>query len=420
MNQPSSPVPQQSRLRPLLKKVPGLWRRFRNSDWDDRLVGIGLIVVWGGLIWGYFFWRGPATFEAALTVRQLSFTYAGQGDRPILQDLKQLTELDLAGQTAAPVELIGRFSSPDPALNQQLQGRDRLVLTFAQADSRLLAQVPAAKDAASELTLLEVNLPPQSRVDHLAYFPKSRRISVCLRTANSPADHCVATPEQQTQPNPLGKAQVQWGDRPLNLTLTQVAISGLPASFNDGSDRTITYQPEGNETQISLASPTRLSVGVPDLKQVLDPETSDSPPWIAQELPVADLKFNRLVMTGRPNDELELSSLLGGKVRLDDKTLEFQREQFLVLADRSPGFQRLRSLSIDPKNPIGWSLLASGESTEISAGLSPRFPVQAIKSPTVLATWLNSEAFAGIVGLLSAFTGIFIPRLFPDRPSNRS
>jgi hypothetical protein len=417
-------VPRQRRVRPLLqrllKKATGLWRQFRNSDWDDRLFFGGLIVVWGGLVWGYFFWRGPATFEAALTVRQLSFTYTGQDDRPILQDLKQLTELDLAGQTAAPVELIGRFSSPDPALNQQLQGRDRLVLTFAQADSRLLAQVPAAKDAASGLTLLKVNLPPQSRVDHLAYFPKSRRISVCLRTANSPADHCIATPEQQTQPTPLGKAQVQWGDRPLNLTLTQVAISGLPASFNDGSDRTITYQPEGNESQINLASPTRLSVGVPDLKRVLDPETGDSPPWIAQELPVADLRFNRLVMTGRPNEELELSSLLGGKVRLDDKTLEFQREQFLVLADGSPGFQRLRSISIDPQNAIGWLILASGESTEIAAGLLPRLPVQAIQSQTYLASRVSSEAMSALLSFLSALIGIFIPRLFPDRPSDRS
>lgn len=415
MKNPSSPVPRQRRIRPLLRKVPELWRRFRKSSWDDRLIALVLIAAWAGLLIGYFFWRGPATFEAALTVRQLSFTYAGEVDRPILQDLKKLTELDFIGQTAAPVELVGRFSSPDPALNQQLQGRDRLVLTFAQADSRLRAEVPATKDAASELTLLEVNLPPQSRVDRLAYFPKSRRISVCLRTADSPPDHCVATPEQQTQPNPLGKAQVQWGDRPLNLTLTQVAIAELPASFNDGSDRTITYQPESNETQINLASPTRLSIGVPDLKQVLDPETGDSPPWVAQELPVTDLKLNRLLITGRPNEELELSSLLGGKVRLDDNTLEFQREQFLVLADHSPGFQRLRSLSIDPKNPIGWSLLASGESTEISAGLSPRLPVQSIKSPTVLATWLNSEAFAAVLGFLSAFTAIFIPRLFPEK-----
>ncbi|OCQ90770.1 hypothetical protein AMR42_06850 [Limnothrix sp. PR1529] len=415
MKKPSSPVPRQRRIRPLLRKVPELWRRFRKSSWDDRLAALALIAVWVGLLIGYFFWRGPATFEAALTVRQLSFTYAGEVDRPILQDLKKLTELDFIGQTAAPVELVGRFSSPDPALNQQLQGRDRLVLTFAQADSRLRAEVSATKDAASELTLLEVNLPPQSRVDRLAYFPKSRRISVCLRTADSPPDHCVATPEQQTQLKSLGKAQVQWGDRPLTLTLTQVAIAGLPASFNDGSDRTITYQPESNETQINLASPTRLSIGVPDLKQVLDPETGDSPPWVAQELTVADLKLNRLLVTGRPNEELELSSLLGGKVRLDDNTLEFQREQFLVLADHSPGFQRLRSLSIDPKNPIGWSLLASGESTEISAGLSPRFPVQSIKSPTFLATWLNSEGFAAVLGFLSAFTTIFIPRLFPEK-----
>jgi len=416
MKKPSSPVPRQRRIRPLLRKVPELWRRFRNSSWDDRLIALVLIAAWAGLLIGYFFWRGPATFEAALTVRQLSFTYAGEVDRPILQVLKKLTELDFIGQTAAPVELIGRFSSPDPALNQQLQGRDRLVLTFAQADSRLRAEVPAAKDAVSELTLLEVNLPPQSRVDRLAYFPKSRRISVCLRTANSLPDHCIATPEQQTQPNPLGKAQVQWGDRPLTLTLTQVVIAGMPASFNDGSDRTITYQPESNETQINLASPTRLSVGVPDLKQVLDPETGDSPTWIAPELPVSDLKLNQLVMTGRPNEELELSSLLGGKVRLDDKTLEFQREQFLVLADRSPGFQRLRSLSIDPKNPIGWSLLASGESTEIAAGLSPRFPVQSIKSPTVLSAQVSAEAFSAIFGALSAIVSFFIARLFRDRP----
>ncbi len=102
MKKPSSPVPRQRRLRPLLRKVPELWRRFRNSDWDDRLFGIGLIAVWAGLLIGYFFWRGPTTFEAALTVRQLSFTYAGEVDRPILQDLKKLTELDFIGQTAAP------------------------------------------------------------------------------------------------------------------------------------------------------------------------------------------------------------------------------------------------------------------------------------------------------------------------------
>jgi hypothetical protein len=417
MKKPSSSVPRQRRIRPLLRKVPGLWRRFRNSDWDDRLIALVLIAAWAGLLIGYFFWRGPATFEAALTVRQLSFTYAGQVDRPILQDLQRLTELDLIGQTAAPVELLGRFSSPDPELNAQLQGRDRLLLTFAQADSRLLAQAPTAKDknAASNLTLLDVNLPPQSRVDRLAYLPNSQRISVCLRTANSPADDCVATPEQQAQPKPFGKAQVQWGDRPLTLTLTQVTLSELPARFNDGSERTITYQPESNETQISLASPTRFSIGVPDLKKVLDPETGDSPTWIAPELPVADLKLNRLVMTGRPNDELELSSLLGGKVRLDDKTLELQREQFLVLADNSPGFQRLRSLSIDPKNPIGWSLLASGESTEIAAGLSPNFPVQSIKSPTLLAAGLSTEAFSAIFGALSAILSFSIARLFPEK-----
>jgi hypothetical protein len=132
-------------------------------------------------------------------------------------------------------------------------------------------------------------------------------------------------------------------------------------------------------------------------------------------LEVSQVSFSRFDTTGYVKDELEISTILEGKVRMGAQVMELQPEQFLIIPPGQPGVRRLRSIRIDPKSPQWLQTLISGESNSIAVGLYSEFPVQTIK-PSLLSKYLSQEAINALLAFIGAFTAVLYPRLFPEAP----
>ena len=101
---------------------------------------------------------------------------------------------------------------------------------------------------------------------------------------------------------------------------------------------------------------------------------------------------------------------------MKDRELELEKNQFLIIANDKPGIRKLRYLSINPLQTQGLQTFISGKSKGIAVGLYREFPIKTIK-PSWLSKYFSSEAIAGILSFISAFTAIVLEKiLFPDNP----
>jgi ribosomal protein S6 len=183
---------------------------------------------------------------------------------------------------------------------------------------------------------------------------------------------------------------------------------GINSSTN-GQELTLKFIPEsGKEKKISLNSLTQLRLQTKPLNK--DTATD----WFWGNIEVKNVNFSEFVRTGKVTDEVKKSTILKGEIRLQGNKLELQEQQFLIVESPNPGIRKLRSLEINRESPAGLRTFFTGESRGISVGLYPEFPVQSLK-PSWLAKHLSQEAVNGILALLGAFTGIFLPRLFPEK-----
>lgn len=411
-------------LLPLRSWLGRFWqgRIFKFRAWRQRIprrdkwLAVALLVAWLVLLGGKFFVPGLYVFEGNLLVEEMSFSYTGSAERLFLQNIGGLGSLDLQGRQPQPLTLRGNFSSNNPQLNAKLENIDKLTVKLPHANSRFLL---GSDPSSSSLSLVELRLPFQTRVESLAY--RDGALDLCLQSQEIDDNLCqlanVASMEAPKKDMPVGTFVFKPGSEPLQVRVASVALPQLGISADSQMARETSFQwvPAANATQLqaTLLSPTQVYLQAPELSPGKDGTTSSE--WVYGDLDVTNVRFTKTNRKSDVRDEIEMSSILQGKVRMRKKTMEVQKRQFLTV-QKGPGIRKLRRVKVQPQ---GFRVLFSGKSTGLAVGLYRQFPVQNIE-PKWLSKYLSQEAFSGIVGLLTAFTAILFPRLFPPPARNQN
>lgn len=184
------------------------------------------------------------------------------------------------------------------------------------------------------------------------------------------------------------------------------------------ADQEISLQfiPEVDELFLPIISPTHLFIKLPENNQTEKLVTETQ--WLREDIEVSNVTFSRFDITNNVTDEIKKSTILEGKVRMGNKIIELQPNQFLTILSKKPGIKKLRYIQIKTQYPQGLKTLFFGKSKGIAVGLYPEFPLQKIE-PSWLSKYLSQEAINSILAFIAAFTGILLPRLFPEFSSNK-
>ncbi len=401
------------------------------QEWRDRAPAILILLAWFAIALANFVIPGSYVFEGSLIVRGMNFTYAGGADKSFLTAIEGIQGFDLQGKQTKPLLLTGRFSSDDAALDRQLRSRRQLRLELPYATSRLIV-APVNPDD-SQLSLLELSLRPGSRVNQLTYrtsshpdatrpdairLDTSQQLSFCLQSERKSAESCLfpddlthAAPGKDDAPA-VGTLELQLGEQPLWVTTSLVALPelGIQADPDDREERTFQFTPTIGEPPLdALLSPTAIAIALPQKTDTAEPDRPNQ--WFWGDLEVKDTRFIEFQMGDRTTDEIQISTILAGEVRMGSEKMQLQKHQFLIVSSEKPGIQQLRYIQIHPQDPAGLQTFISGKSAGIATGLYPDFPVQSIQ-PGWLSKYLSPEAVSALLAFLATCTAIFLPRLF--------
>jgi hypothetical protein len=386
----------------------------------DRILAMMLLLISVVILFGYYYLPGSYNFEGNIIAKEMSFTYIGRQEKLMLDTIRDIKNLDIQGRQPQALVLKGKFSSnSNPAINQKLSQLEKLTIELPYPTSRLI--LTPKNSSKSELSILDLRIQPNSRVNQLVYEPLNTQLSLCLQAASLPPDTCLFPEEFPDESTPiektlLGKLKVQLGQQELALSLAGVNLLELGISSDTYEELLLQFKPSIDEFLFSLLTPTHLSIKLPNPAKANSSTVNDSAEWFRRDLEVKQVDFLRFDMTSRVKDELRISTILEGKVRMKEQMMDIQPEQFLIIPSGQAGVRRLRSIRINLKSPQGLQTLISGESNSIAVGLYPEFPVQTIK-PSWLSKYLSQEAINALLAFIGAFTAILYPRLFPESPA---
>jgi hypothetical protein len=242
-------------------------------------------------------------------------------------------------------------------------------------------------------------------------------------TESLPAKTCLfpdnSLPGSSSSQPPVGKVILALGQTPLSLNLERVSIPELSITA-DGNDilPEISFTPELGEPGVELLSPTQLYIRMAATPTIGEPQASNALDYIRADIEVKNVQFIGLDPSTNINDELQVSTLLDGEIRMGSQTMKLNPDQFLIIPTNQPGISRLRYIRLNPTTPKGLKILISGKSNSIATGLYPDYPVQKIE-PSFLSKYFSQEAINAILAFIGAFTAVLLPRLFPD-PTNQN
>lgn len=373
-----------------------------------------------------YFFPGSQPFEGNLIVQEVSFTYNGIHHQTFLASINQLQALDLEGRQPDNIVLTGKFTTSDPILNSKLNPLKKITLKLPHPNSRLIF-TSLNSSSTPPLDLIDFILFPQTQVHSLSYIPTEQNLFFCLSSpANSSepqkfsqtcsAEGLMNLENQENQQPFLGKINFQLSQTPIQISLENFNSPELNLTANSDNPNSLdlTFTPTAPQPlQLRLTSPSSLLLTLPELSQ-----DSNRQDWFRGGLKVKDVQFSRLDSTGNVTDELLTSTILEGKIRMAEKEIAVQTNQFLITG--KPGIFKLLKIQINPQSPEGLQVRFSGASREIAVGLDPRFPVQKIK-PSWLAKYLPPEVINALLSFCAAVVGYLLPYLFtPSPPSNPS
>jgi hypothetical protein len=380
----------------------------------DRIIALALLILWIGILLSNFILKGSYIFEGSLVVKEMGFTYNGDIPKLFVPSINSIDLLDIQGLQSEPLVLSGEFSTDiDPILNKKIDTIKHITINFNQSQSRLIVE-----SLDSQIALGSLRIYPQTNTNQLTYNFSKNQLSFCL----SKSDSSDQVPEPCLTPANFAPKELQaiadvtlnFSNQPLTLILDKVNIPELQInSKTNPQELTLKFIPEreSQEKLLKLSSLAKLRI----LTKAL---AKDKPiDWFRGDIDVKNVHFEQFDLGGKTTDEIVNSTILKGEVRLEGNKLELQEQQFLIINDPQPGIRKIRSLQIYPEEPQGLRTFITGESRGIAVGLYPNFPVQSLK-PSLLSKYLSQEAVNALLALLGAFTGIFLPRLFPEKAKN--
>ncbi|NEP00845.1 MAG: hypothetical protein F6K58_19705 [Symploca sp. SIO2E9] len=409
-------------VRQLKRVFLGLISLLRKAKIRDPILAVILVLVWIAILLSNFVFQGSYVFEGNLVVQEMSFTYTGLTNKLFLNNISGIQNLDIEGSQPEPLILTGKFySDSNPELNQKLSQIKKLTIELPYSTSRLIF-TPDNPTKTSEISILNLRINPDSKINQLAYNAQKPELSFCLQSAQEPLEYCLFPDSlldntTLSKPATVGNLELQLGKQRLRVSLAMFNLPelGIKTDIYAPEDLTFNFTPEIDDPRLEILSPTHLLIDVPKLTETANSTKEKQPQWLWGDIDVEHVSFSRFEIPENVTDELKISTILEGKVRMEDKKIELQQNQFLLTISDKPGITKLHQIQINTQPPEGLRTRFSGKSKGLAVGLDPKFPVESIK-PSWLSKYLSQEAVNALLAFIAALTAVLLPRLFPEPP----
>ena len=194
------------------------------------ILAIILIIFWSSFVLFEFILKGSYIFEGQVTASEMSFTYNGNFDRSLLQNVIGIKKLDITGKQAEPLTLKGEFTSNDKNLNQKLNNLDKIKIEFPYATSRLIL-TSTDLSLLREFAILGLIINPNTRINQLIHN-KENQLDFCLQSATQDSKYCLYPENVDNDPSfssaeSLGILKLRLGIQPYIIDLEKVNIPAL-------------------------------------------------------------------------------------------------------------------------------------------------------------------------------------------------
>ncbi|HAG81702.1 MAG TPA: hypothetical protein DCL61_11155 [Cyanobacteria bacterium UBA12227] len=372
-----------------------------------------ILLICIALILTSLLWRGIHVFEGNLITEQISFIYAGnQNKKLFINSIRGINKLELQSQQT--LTLNGKFSSTSESSLNQLQ---QITINLTGANSKLIIE-PNDPKTQSEIELTDLRIQPNTQINQLTYNSYGDILSFCLDKAKNPETETLClqigtnsidkAKSSQAKAIKLGKLNLEIGSQPLKVNLEGYSIAELGKNYIPENPNPIEFifTPESSHFAFNLTPPTTLYINLP--KE--NPQASSQ--WLRGNLEVENVRFTHSDRTGNVEDDLEISTILEGKVRMAEQELELKPNQFLIPG--KPGINLLRYLQVQLQPPQGLQVRFSGRSEGIEAGLDPNFMVDSIR-PSFLAKYLTRNAISALISFCGGIVGALLPLLLATK-----
>lgn len=297
----------------------------------------------------------PHIFEGDLIVKEMSFTYSGQQPKLFLSSVQSLSKLEIEGTQM--VTFTGKFESGStPQLNQL----KKLTVKLNNPQSKLIIAAGDQKQP-SEVDLTELRLEPNTTVEGLSYDLYRHSLAFTLQPQLKPGDK-------------PGALHLDLGEQLLKVTLENYELPDIKLA-NQPELLDFTLNPENKELELEIKQRNQITLTKPTIIK------SDA---FQGRIETKNVKFLRLERTGDIGDDLPVSTIIEGKIRMVDQERELKPNQFLMGGKPNTplNIELIRNLQIMPKQ--GLEVRFSGKTQAIKIGLDQDFPVSSIQG-----SWLD-------------------------------
>ncbi|WP_339381582.1 hypothetical protein [Brasilonema bromeliae] len=326
-------------------------------------------------------------FEGNLIVEELTFTYNGDKDKLFLDSMRSIRNFDIEGVINNELTFTGEFQSTSfPQLNQL---NKPLKIRLPNRDSKLVIE-PVKNQKGSDLDITELRILPGTKVSGFKYNLSQKQHQLAFGLEQSSTS--------QIQPNEL---KIYFGEKPIKVVLENYKISGFNQNNLDTQQPLeFILTPKNKELNLELKQKNNIYLSL-DESNKNDPNL-----WFQEKIDTKNVYFQHLDRTGDINDDVTVSTIVEGKIRMVEQEREIKANQFLMGDEPNTplNIERIRHLQIVPKK--GLEVRISGRTKQIQIGLDKDFPVSRIQG-----SWLDGFLPRDAIVALFSFSAATITYL---------
>ncbi len=104
-----------------------LWSYITRIKRSHLIITIITVLIWIILILLLIVFKGSYIFEGQIVASEMSFTYNGKSEKPLLQNVIGVGKIDLKGKQAQPLTLKGTFTSEDDIIVISIKDETKIV-----------------------------------------------------------------------------------------------------------------------------------------------------------------------------------------------------------------------------------------------------------------------------------------------------
>ncbi len=316
-------------------------------------------------------------FEGNIIASELTFTHNGKQPKVLIKDITDIQSLENQGRQTLTFE--GKFESKTLPQLSQLKS---LRIALPRNQSKWTISKPDSKKD-SEIRIESLRIRSGTKLIALNYDFNHQLLSFNLK------------------PNPSTPStlSINLGTQPIKVNIEDYEITSpnLPSQPENGKPLEFIVTPDNSGFNVPIANDTKFYISL------AKPPRFDQVQWFKSNIDTQDVKFVRVNLNGDTIDDVAVSTIVEGKIRMAEQEREIKANQFLLGEDINKpldedinkpldeninkplyiNIQRIRHLQIVPKKGI--EARFSGRAKQINIGLDPDFPVSKIQG-----SWLES------------------------------